>query len=118
MEVQGERKSRQLHTRFVVHRKVYALVWDRACALHRHLLRFQLYVMRLGSTDHGFAEILIRIKGNQPDIGTGLRRKVVHVLAESQVGQFARNHLPASDDGQRKNSQPENEFPFSHRLNR
>ena len=47
-----------------------------------------------------------------------LRRKVPQFLVELKVGQLARSNLPAYDDNQYKNGQPEDKFHFPHDGNR
>src|SRR5260370_11062023 len=116
-EVESKRKPEQLYPHFIVRRKVYDRRFVGAGALHCHLLRFKVNLMLFGFADDRAAEILIRARRAQPDAAPDLRREVLHILVQLEVGQLAPSDPPALDAGQRKNRQSEDEFGFPHHDN-
>src|SRR5579863_3958118 len=96
-EMERVRKSKEIHTRIVLRRKVHELRRWGTRALYGHLLRLERNPEVFGFVGHDVAEIVIRARRIQSDSRSILRGEVFHVGLQLDVRHIAGPNLPARD---------------------
>jgi len=112
MEPEGQ--ARELDQRAVFCGQTNRCAHSRTTVLHGHLVRVELDSIFFGFADYSVAQFLVLGHLSKANTSPDLRRDVLHVVLELNIGQFAGADLPTRHEHQEESGYSESDCEVPH----